>query len=90
MFYNVNDLSEREKLENDINGFFKAFNKEYESKDKKVEKTAFIVLLKYVFDLIERIDKLDKKGNRWFKFKSKRKLQDAGVLLANAEKWEMS
>ena len=89
MFYNVNDLSEREKLENDINGFFKVFNKEYESKDKKVEKTAFIVLLKYVFDLIERIDKLDKKGNRWFKSKSKRKLQDAGVLLANAEKWEM-
>lgn len=89
MFYDIDDLSEREKLENDINGFFKVFNKEYERRNKKVEKTAFIVLLKYVFDLIERIDKLDKKGNRWFKFKSKRKLQDAGVLLANAEKWEM-
>ena len=89
MFYNVNDLSEREKLENDINGFFKVFNKEYESKDKKIEATAFRVLLKNVFDLIKRIDQLDKKGNRWFKFKSKRKLQDAGVLLANAEKWEM-
>ena len=25
MFYNVNDLSEREKLENDINGFLKIF-----------------------------------------------------------------
>ena len=89
MFYNVNDLSEREKLENDINGFLKIFNKEYEHKSGKIEETAFRVLLKYIFDLIERIDKLDKKGNRWFKFKSKRKLQDAGVLLANAEKWEM-
>ena len=89
MFYNVNDLSEREKLENDINGFFKVFNKEYESKDKKIEATAFRVLLKYIFDLIERIDKLDKKGNRWFKFKHKRKLQDIGCLLAMADKWEM-
>lgn len=89
MFYNVNDLSEREKLENDINGFLKIFNKEYEWKNKKIEETAFRVLLKNVFDLIERIDQLDKKGNRWFKFKNKRKLQDVGYLLAMAEKWEM-
>ncbi|QSJ04188.1 hypothetical protein vBSscSF1_117 [Staphylococcus phage vB-SscS-F1] len=89
MFYNVNDLSEREKLENDINGFLKIFNKEYEHKSRKIETTAFRVLLKNVFDLIERIDQLDKKGNRWFKFKNKRKLQDVGYLLAMAEKWEM-
>ena len=89
MFYNVNDLSETEKLENDINVFLKIFNKEYEHKSGKIEEAAFRVLLKNVFDLIKRIDQLDKKGNRWFKFKSKRKLQDAGVFLANAEKWEM-
>ena len=89
MFYNVNDLSEREKLENDINGFLKIFNKEYEHKSGKIEETAFRVLLKNVFDLIKRIDQLDKKGNRWFKFKNKRKLQDVGYLLAMAEKWEM-
>ena len=89
MFYNVNDLSEREKLENDIIGFVKIFNKEYDQKNHRIEKTAFTVLIRHVFDLIKRLDNLDKKGNRWFKFKSKRKLQDAGVLLANAEKWEM-
>lgn len=89
MFYNVDNLTEREKLEHDIEGFFKIFNKEYEQKNKRIEKTAFIVLLKYVFDLIERLDNLNKKGNRWFKFKNKRKLQDVGVLLANADKWEM-
>ena len=89
MFYDANNLTERERLENDINGFLKIFNKEYEHKSRKIEETAFRVLLKNVFDLIKRIDQLDKKGNRWFKFKSKRKLQDVGYLLAMAEKWEM-
>lgn len=89
MFYDANNLTERERLENDIIGFVKIFNKEYDQKNHRIEKTAFTVLIRHVFDLIKRLDNLDKKGNRWFKFKSKRKLQDAGVLLAHAEKWEM-
>ena len=89
MFYNVDNLSEREQLENDINGFLKVFNKEYQWDGREIELTASRVLLQNVFDLIERIDKLDKKDNRWFKFKKKRKLQDVGYLLVVAEKWEM-
>lgn len=80
-------LSERERLELDINSFFKVFNKEYDKKNKRVEEVASRVLLQYIFDLIKRLDSLE--GNRWFKFKTKRKLQDAGVSLAQAEKWEM-
>lgn len=71
MFYNVDNLSEREQLENDINGFLKVFNKEYQWDGREIELTASRVLLQNVFDLIERIDRLDKKGNRWFKFKKK-------------------
>ena len=89
MFSEREGLSERERLEVDVIGFLKIFNKEYSRKEKSIEATAHSVLMRYVFDLIERIDSLDKKGNRWFKFKQKRKLQDAGVLLAHAEKWEM-
>ena len=80
-------LSERERLELDINSFFKVFNKEYDKKNKRVEEVASRVLLQYIFDLIERLDSLE--GNRWYRFKTKRKLQDAGVSLAQAEKWEM-
>lgn len=89
MFSEREGLSERERLEVDIIGFFKIFNKEYSRKEKLIEATAQSVLMRYVFDLIERIDSLDKKGNRWFKFKQKRKLQDVGVMLHQAKKWEM-
>lgn len=89
MFSERDNLSERERLEVDIEGFLKIFNKEYDRKNKMIEATARSVLMQYTFDLVKKVDNLDKKGNRWFKFKSKRKLQDVGVLLANAEKWEM-
>ena len=80
-------MNSRERLEKDYQGIVEVFNKEYSKKKNVIESNSAKILQTHILSVIKRMKKLEK--NRWFKFKSKRKLQDVGCLLAMAEKWEM-
>lgn len=75
-----------ESLKHDYEGIVEVFNKEYGDKDKIIENNSAKILQQHIIYLISRLDRT--KGNWWFRFKTKRKLQSMFLKIEQANKWE--
>lgn len=78
-------MAEREKLEKDLYDIIEFYNKEYSKKRKAIENKSAKILQENIIYFIKRMGRLEK--NRWFKFKTKRKLQNMYLDIEYAEKF---